>query len=403
MMTHRRPAVALLLLTPLFAQNPAPTAPDGAKPTPATQTAAAPPAAATPQEEPAEKRFKNIKVLTGVPQSQVLPYMHFIQSSLGVKCDFCHVGNQFALDEKKEKETARRMIQMVFDINKNNFAGRTDVTCNTCHRGHENPVAIPNFGQDIVGEKERAEARSAPPLPTAAEIVDKYILALGGKDALESVKSRVARGTLLRMSVENPGTPQAKAVNRGASLPLEIDQKAPNKLAVILQTQQGKMMQVYDGNAAWTGGLSGSRPLSPAETARAAAQADLQRELKMRDRAARMRVFGREQVGDRQAYVVGSQAEDGRRERLFFDVQSGLLLRRIAYTATVFGLDPEQTDFEDYRDVGGVKVPFTVKVTYLDDDHLGTTRKFTEIKNNVPVDDTRFAAPAPSPAPAPSQ
>ncbi len=77
-----------------------------------------------------------------------------------------------------------------------------------------------------------------------------------------------------------------------------------------------------------------------------------------------------------------------------FDVQSGLLLRRVVLTETKLGPDPEQTDFEDYRDVDGVKLPFTVRVSYLDDNHFGTTRNFTEVKHNVAVDDATFSMPA---------
>ncbi len=84
----------------------------------------------------------------------------------------------------------------------------------------------------------------------------------------------------------------------------------------------------------------------------------------------------------------------GRRtEKLFFDTQSGLLLRRIVLTGTALGLDPEQTDFKDYTDVDGVKLPFTTIVSYLDDSHLGTTRKYIEVKQNMPIDDAKFERP----------
>jgi Photosynthetic reaction centre cytochrome C subunit len=391
--------LALLLVLPLIAQNPAPAsgASNPAQGAPTSASTASPAAQAAPganQEDPAEKRFKNVKVLTGVPQSQIIPTMELFRASLGVRCEFCHVAGNFVADDKKEKETARKMIQMVFDINKNNFAGRTQVTCNTCHHGQNNPVAIPVITAIADGERREAEAQAArsEPLLTAAQIVDKYIDALGGAAALQAVQSRVYHGTLQRMKIENPGTPQQKIVNRGESDPLEIDQKA-NKAVMLVTLPQGQMVNLYDGSTAWQISPQGKRPMNPAETARMAAQADLQRELKMRDRAARMRAFGKEQIGDHQAYVVGAQGEDGRRERLYFDAQTGLLLRRIVYTALPVGSSLEQTDYDDYRAVDGVKVPFTMKVTALDDDRNGTTRKFSDIKNNVPVDDAKFAAP----------
>jgi hypothetical protein len=394
-------AVALLLVLPLVAQSPAPTpaaqAPPSASAAATTAQSAAQSAPAATQEDPAEKRFKNIKVLIGVPQSQVLPSMQLIRASLGVECEFCHVPNNFAADDKRSKQTARQMIQMVLDINKNNFNGRTQVTCNTCHRGQENPVAVPVMSSIADSERREAEAKAAAataqPLPTAAQIVDKYIDALGGAAALQGVQSRVYHGTLQRVKVENPGTPQQKIVNRGESDPLEIDQKA-NKAVVQVTLPQGQLVNLYDGATAWQISPQGKRTMNATDTAGMAAQADLQRELKLRDRAAHMRVVGKEQVGDHQAYVVGGQAEDGRRERLYFDTQSGLLLRRIAFTVLPVGLDPEQTDYDDYRAVDGVKIPFTMKVSYLDDDRNGTTRKFSDIKINVPVDDAKFAPPA---------
>ena len=108
-----------------------------------TTQAPAPTPAAPAAEPTAEKAFKNIKVLKDMPASQLMPVMHLMRSALGTRCDFCHVaeGNQYELDTKEEKETAREMIRMVFAINKENFDGRTVVTCNTCHRGQAHPGA----------------------------------------------------------------------------------------------------------------------------------------------------------------------------------------------------------------------------------------------------------------------
>ena len=86
-----------------------------------------------------------------MPASQMLPVMHLMRASLGNRCDFCHVteGDRYDLDTKEEKETAREMIRMVFAINKENFEGQTEVTCNTCHRGQEHPVHVPPIGQAL--------------------------------------------------------------------------------------------------------------------------------------------------------------------------------------------------------------------------------------------------------------
>jgi len=99
------------------------TAPGNQRTAPATQTALA--------EKTVEQVQKNIQVLTGLPQSQLIPVMNYIASSLGVKCTYCHVRKDdkwdFVADEKPEKGTAREMIKMVQGINKGNFKGNPAV------------------------------------------------------------------------------------------------------------------------------------------------------------------------------------------------------------------------------------------------------------------------------------
>jgi len=88
----------------------------------------------------AEQVYKNIQVLKGVPADQLIPAMQFITASLGVQCDFCHLENAFEKDDKETKQTARKMIRMMFAINKDNFDDHREVTCYACHRGAHKPV-----------------------------------------------------------------------------------------------------------------------------------------------------------------------------------------------------------------------------------------------------------------------
>src|ERR1700686_5804535 len=105
--------------------------------------AAAQTAAVAPVPKKAEEQFKNIQVLKGVPAEQIFPTMQFITASLGVECEFCHVEGAFEKDDKKPKQTARKMMEMMFAINKENFEGHREVTCYSCHRGSANPVGTP--------------------------------------------------------------------------------------------------------------------------------------------------------------------------------------------------------------------------------------------------------------------
>lgn len=149
-----------------------------------------------------------------------------------------------------------------------------------------------------------------------------------------------------------------------------------------------------DGTAAWLQGPRGIRDLGGAQLAQAARDADFYGELHLREQYPEMAVAGKEKVGERDAYVIVSRVSEKRIERLYFDAQTGLLLRVNALTQTPLARLPEETVYEDYREVDGVKIPFTVRASYVDP-FIGWTRKLTEVKHNVEVDDSKFAKPAP--------
>lgn len=135
------------------------------------------------------------------------------------------------------------------------------------------------------------------------------------------------------------------------------------------------------------------RDLGGSQLAALKRDADLRGDLRLRELYPDMAVAGREKVGDRDAYVIVSRVSDKKLERLYFDARTGLLLRIAATTETPLARLPEETVFEDYREVDGVKIPFVVRASYVDP-FIGWTRKFTEIKHNVPVEDSKFGKPA---------
>jgi hypothetical protein len=115
--------------------------------------------------------------------------------------------------------------------------------------------------------------------------------------------------------------------------------------------------------------------------------------LRLRDQYSSFRISGWDKIYDRNVYVVSAVRSDSKVERLYFDVESGLLTRRIGYTRTLIGTIPEQTDFDDYREVEGLRLPFAIKMSFADPGSLPIIRKFTEIKLNVPLDDSKFDRP----------
>jgi hypothetical protein len=336
---------------------------------------------ATQTEKTVDQTRKNIQVLKGLPDSQLIPVMNLMSASLGVNCAACHVADAFEKDDKPEKAAARKMIQMVMDTNTKYFNGRHSISCYTCHKGQEHPVSLPPVAQ-LAPAAARAggERRSNEGLPPVEQVISKYVTAVGGQSAIEKQKTRVLKGT------------QTGA--NGASSPVEIYQAAPDKfLAVMHGSGAGDFTTGYDGTAGWMQGPRGKQEMSgdQLELFRRAAAFSLP--LRITDLYPKLRLMGQDKIGDRPVYIVGSQLSDKLQARLYFDVETGLLLRVVTLNDTIIGRIPQQTDYEDYRDVDGVKVPFRVKQSGIDA-RSGWTRTFTEIKAGVPVDSSKFAAPA---------
>ncbi len=138
----------------------------------------------------AEEEFKNIQALKGAPADLVRPSMQFITASLGVECEYCHVrgdhGMEFDKDDKKTKVTARKMMKMMFAINKDNFEGHREVTCYSCHRGAAEPVGIPIITDEepkVEAERGKAPGEAKSVFPPADQLLDKYLAAVGGEAA----------------------------------------------------------------------------------------------------------------------------------------------------------------------------------------------------------------------------
>ena len=98
--------------------------------------------------------FKNIQVLKDIPASELIPSMRYIAASLGVGCDYCHQADHFDNDDKPTKQRARNMMKMMFAINQDNFNGKREVTCYTCHRGVAKAASIASLSAATNGGAE---------------------------------------------------------------------------------------------------------------------------------------------------------------------------------------------------------------------------------------------------------
>lgn len=349
----------------------------------APQSAAPPSSQATPvegQEKTAEQTHKNIQALKGLPDSQLMPVMNMFSVSLGVRCDFCHVknGEEWAWDkdDKRAKQTARKMIQLTVEANKTGFNGRAEVSCYTCHLGREHPVAVPPLPQPVPAKEEARRPREA--FPTVQEIVAKYVTAAGGKEAAAGLKTRALRGSFVTAD--------------GNSLPLEIWFAAPSKVLATIKTPQGDLVQALNGDSGWARFGEKQHTMDPGELARTRSLALGLEPLQLKEPYPRMTIGGKAKVGDREAFIIRTATPDKKRVQLYFDTETGLLLRRYTMTETPVGIDPEQIDFEDYREVDGVKVPFVIRVSYVGYQISGTLR-LAEVKHNSSIDESKFTPP----------
>jgi photosynthetic reaction center cytochrome c subunit len=324
------------------------------------------------QQQTAEQKFKNIQIFKGLPATQLDPTMAFISGSLGVRCNYCHVPNQFDKDDKPTKLAARRMIQMVFDLNKGSFNGQGAVSCFTCHRGKPTPVSVPVIGQNLWAPS--SPSPSPEPLPSVKQILDRYVQALGGAETLMKITSRTAKGS--RIGADNVLVPE------------EVYQKAPDKLLTITRYPQVVFSNGFNGKAGWGhSSREGATPLPDQLMAQLKRDAVFYKELKLEELYSKLTVTGRVSVRDADAYVIDAKLLDGPVEKLFFDVRTSLLVRRYTESDTPLGKLPLQVDYEDYRDVDGIKQPFLIHWSFP-----GRIwgRKIDEIKQNVPLNDAEF-------------
>ena len=324
------------------------------------------------QQQTAQQRFKNIQIFKNLPATQLDPTMAFISGSLGVRCNYCHVPGQFEKDDKPAKLTARRMIQMVLDLNKGNFNGQSAVSCYTCHRGKPTPVSVPAVGQNLWTPGPPAPTPET--LPSVKQILDRNVQALGGADALTKITTRIAKGS--RIGAD------------GVLVPEEVYQKAPDKLLTITSYPQVVFSNGFNGAVGWGhSSREGATPLPDQLLAQLKRDAVFYKELKTEQLYSSLTVLGKTSVRDAEAYVVQAKPVDGPVEKLFFDVKTGLLVRRYTESDTVLGKLPLQTDYEDYSDVDGIKQPFLIHWAFP-----GRIwgRKLVEIKHNVPLDDAKF-------------
>lgn len=331
------------------------------------------PTSAQTRTETAGQKYKNIKVLNELPAEQLGRVMNIMSASLGVDCKMCHVSNErdFEKDDIDHKDIARKMIRMTMDLNKNSFDGKSEISCNTCHNGNERPTAVPSLYPPPAVERPKQPAT----LPTIDQLLEKYAAALGAKDAA----SRGVARHIVATRVEPNGT---------TTEPEDIWQKGVKS---VITTMYGKYLiaEAFDGEKAWKRSNNDPITLNADEAEQIKRDAAVFGNPDLRSIYTRMDVRNLDRIDGRDVYFVLASTKNNQRERLYFDAQSGFLVRRVASTQTPIGQFQYQVDFSDFKDFSGAKLPTTIKFAVP---NVRWTRRIVEVANEK-VDDSKFTEP----------
>jgi hypothetical protein len=336
----------------------------------------------------AEQVFKNVQVLKGIPVNEFMGTMGVFSAALGMSCEDCHdAGDEnwsvYAKDNPR-KQMARVMITMMATINKTHFRGRQVVTCYTCHRGSARPRATADLAE-LYGTPPFSDPNAifeqAVNAPKADEILDKYIQAIGGAQRVAALKSYVAKGTSSGYGPENEPRP------------LEIYSRVGQRTTIV-RTTAGDNTTTYDGRSGWI--AAPFRPvdvlaLSPQEVDGLKLEADLAHPAGIKQALTNWRVGLATLIDDREVQIVQGTTARGGTATLYFDSETGLLLRHVRYNDSPVGRISRQVDYSDYRDVAGVKVPFKWTDTWLDGRDVV---ELTDVQPNANIDAARFNRPA---------
>jgi len=348
---------------------------------------------AAPKAPTAGEAFKNVttSTLKGLTVSDFLGSMGVMAAALGFDCADCHpsAGSDKAdwVFDTPRKRTARRMVEMLANINRTNFGGAQMVTCWTCHHGRNLPATSISLDAlySTPNEEKSDIVAVAEGQPSATEILDKYIAAVGGAERLAGLTSYIATGT----SVGYEGL--------GGGGSFEIFAKAPNMRTTSItfkdHPERGDSIRTYNGRNGWVKSPRGLLPqfeLDGTDLEGAKLEAMMSFPGQIKTVLNNFRVGSTDNIGDREVRVVQGTGPRGLLATLYFDIQSGLLLRVVRFTPSPIGRVSIQMDYGDYREVNGIKFPFKYTFSWLD----GRDQfQLSGVQTNVPIDAAKFGKP----------
>jgi len=221
--------------------------------------------------------------------------------------------------------------------------------------------------------------RNQQKLPSADEIISKYVEAIGGEKAIKGQTSRLQKGSISIAEANLSGT-------------VEMYEKAPNKTAAVINLEGfGLVQESYDGKTGWSKDPQmGLRDKEGGELTAAKLDSEFYKPVKLKELYPKLVVKGTEKVGDKDTYVVEATPAEGSVETWYFDTKTGLLVRQDSERDTPMGKQKIQTFLEDYKKFDGINLPSTIRQVTP---QFTAAIKITEVQHNVAIDEAKFKKP----------
>lgn len=350
--------------------------------------------AATAKGQTAGTFFKNVTTptLKNLTPSDFLGAMGVMTAALGYDCSNCHPGAgtdafDWVTDSNPKKRTARMMTEMLTNINKQNFGSVQQVTCWTCHRGQDGPAQ--SIALDKLYSEPNDERRDIIDVgeaePPATQILDEYIQAMGGAQKLAAVKSYVVTG-----HSEGYG-------GLGGNAAFQIFAEAPDSRGMWIHfpehPDRGISAWTYNGKTGWISaprGFLGEYELTGNDLNGAKLDGVLGFPGHIKTAFTTWRVGVSDVLHGRDVYIVQGSSPNGLLGTFYFDKKTHLLTRYVRQTPSPAGRISIQQDFDDYRDVDGVKFPFKYSFLWLDGRF---TALINDVKVNAPIEAAKLTKP----------
>ena len=324
-----------------------------------------------PEDGPAERAIGDRYDVTGYPRFYVIRsplsvprnLQPFRRSGVLTPEQFAMACQQAAPVSLQNMRSASQSASVAVNVTTPSVRKATGRTSGTVTVG---PTALPKVVADAS-------------LPSLDTVLQKYVDAIGGKDALAKVTTRVIKGRV-----------DLAGVSRGGKM--ESFMKAPNRSLTVLEMGPlGVTKQGFDGSTGWYFSKSGGmRNLKGPELASAIADAEFYRDLRIKELYATTKLLGKTKSGYRELYVVQAVPRGGSAEYFYFDVETGLLFRRDTTRQTSAGMARAEIYYGDWREVDGIRLPFNITQSMP---RMNLEFTVEEVKHNVAIEEAVFRRP----------